>query len=220
VQALFCLIILLAVLFPPFNIFKTESESSHIVHASRVAHLPANYRNVSGTFTIPSAGFGITLPPGWSGIDLGSLALLGPTGINPKTGVLNPSSNLTNVFLILAWHNSSDVLRNRHEWNLTSYHDYVKRSAERIGCKVLSDRFVQINGISSERVDGKCGRQEEVSMETYSIAAGKNIISIGLKGITAAFDYNHESFMRSLNTIKVDSESDIRKLISEYYQPD
>ena len=50
-------------------------------------------------------------------------------------------------------------------------------------------------------------------METYSFVTGKKIISIGLKGITAAFDYNHESFMRSLNTIKVDNDSDIRILI-------
>ena len=56
-------------------------------------------------------------------------------------------------------------------------------------------------------------------METYSFAR-KKIISIGLKGNTSAFDYNHESFMRSLNTIEIDEKSDIEELISKSYPPD
>lgn len=195
-------------------------ETSHMVFAGRESYSITNIRNISGSFVIPDSGFHITFPAGWSGIDLGSVVLLGPTGINPRTGLLNPSSDLERIFLIVAWHNSSDFLRNRNDENLSSYHDYVNRSAERIGCKVLGDEFVKLNDISSEKVDGKCGRQEEVSMVTYSFAAGQKIISIGLKGITAAFDHNLESFMGSLKTIKIDNESDIQKLITESYRPE
>jgi hypothetical protein len=146
--------------------------------------------------------------------------LVAPTGINPKTGVLNPSNNLEKVYLILARSNTSDIVGNPEDLNLSDYHKYVNDSAKRIGCKVLSNEFVKLNGINSERVTGKCGPIEEMTMLTYAIASGKNVIFVGLKGLTSAFDYNHEDFMRSLKTIKVDDQSDIKALIFRSYPPE
>ena len=57
-------------------------------------------------------------------------------------------------------------------------------------------------------------------MLTYAIASGKNVIFVGLKGLTSAFDYNYEDFMRSLKTIKVDNQSDIKALIFGSYPPE
>ena len=175
--------------------------------------------NVSGTYVLPKVGFNITFPPGWSGIDLGSTVLVAPTGINSRTGVLNPSSNLTAVYLILARTHINDVLRNADNGNLTRYHEFVNESAKGIGCKVLSDEFVKLNGTRSEKVVGKCGPLDEVTILTYAIASGKNVIFVGLKGLTSAFDYNHEDFMRSLKTIRVDDPLDIKALIFRSYPP-
>jgi hypothetical protein len=176
--------------------------------------------NVSGTYVLPKVGFNITFPPGWSGIDLGSTVLVAPTGINPRTGVLNPSTNLTAVYLILARTHINDVLRNADNGNLTRYHEFVNESAKGIGCKVLSDEFVKLNGTRSEKVVGKCGPLDEVTILTYAIASGKNVIFIGLKGSTTAFDHNYETFMQSLRTMKISEPSDIKELISKSYRPD
>lgn len=176
--------------------------------------------NVSDTYVLPNVGFRITFPPGWSGIDVGSIVLVSPTGINPRSGVLNTSSNLEMVYIILARSNTSDILRNPHGRNLSGYHEYVNDSAKGIGCIVLSDEFVKLNGLSSEKVVGKCGPLQELSMLTYAVASGKNVIFIGLKGITSAFEHNLEIFMQSLETMEFDHESDIEKLISKSYRPD
>ena len=178
------------------------------------------FGNVSDTFAIPNAGFRITFPPLWSGIDMGYTVMVAPTGINSKTGVLNTSSDLEKVYLVLAWSNISDVLKNPDDRNVSSYHKYVKDSAKRIGCIILSDEFVKLNGINSERVTGKCGSLGEENMLTYAIGAGKNIIFVGLKGPTPALDYNYETFMRSLMTMIIDDGQDIQTIISKTYSPD
>ena len=46
-----------------------------------------------GSFGIPQLGFNIRLPATWSGLDLKSIVMVSPTGINPKTGGLNPSDD-------------------------------------------------------------------------------------------------------------------------------
>ena len=97
----------------------------------------------------------------------------------------------------------------------------MKDSAKRIGCIILSDEFVKLNGINSERVTGKCGspgRRKYVNV--CHRAAGKNIIFVGLKGPTPALDYNYETFMRSLMTMIIDDGQDIQTIISKTYSPD
>jgi hypothetical protein len=61
-----------------------------------------SFANVSGSYSIPELGFNISLPAGWSGLDLKSIVMVSPTGINPKTGVLNPSDDQDEVYLIIA----------------------------------------------------------------------------------------------------------------------
>jgi len=219
-QIVVYLMIVLPILLALFDISSPFFGSPYSAFASPNVPSTAALGNVSGTYVLPNVGFRITFPPGWSGIDLGVTVLVAPTGINPKTGVLNTSSDLGKVYLILARSNTSDIVRNPDNRNLSGYHEYVNDSAKRIGCKVLSDEFVKLNGISSERVTGKCGSLEEESMLTYAIAAGKNVIFVGLKGLTPAFDYNYETFMQSLKTMKIDDRSDIKILISKSYPPE
>jgi hypothetical protein len=66
-------------------------------------------------------------------------------------------------------------------------------------------------------VAGKCGPNEEYSMLSYGLGSAKNIIFVGLKGPTDAFNYNYRTFMKSLNTIEIDEKSDIEELISKSY---
>lgn len=218
-QIVVYLMILLPIVLALFDISRPFFGSPYSAFASPNIPSTPTFSNVSGTYVLPNVGFRITFPPGWSGIDLGVTVLVAPTGINPKTGVLNTSNNLEKVYLILARSNTSDIVGNPDDRNLSDYHQYVKDSAKRIGCKVLSDEFVKLNGISSERVIGKCGSLEEVSMLTYVIASGKNVIFVGLKGLTPAFDHNYETFMQSLKTMKIDDRSDIKTLISKSYPP-
>ncbi len=82
-------------------------------------------------------------------------------------------------------------------------------SAKGIGCRVLSDEFVMLNRISGERVVGKCGPLEEVSMLKYAHSR-KHAVFIGHKGLTPPFNHNDETLMETLHTIKIENESDVR----------
>ena len=210
-------IIMIPLLLALFGTLGSFIDSSYSAFANQRIPFMAN---VSDTYVNPNVGFRITFPPGWSGIEVGPIVLVAPTGINPRLGVLNPSSDLEMVYIILTRSNTSDILRNPQDRNLSGYHEYVNDSARGIGCKVLSDEFVKLNGLSSEKVVGKCGPLQELSMLTYAVASGKNVIFIGLKGITSAFEHNLEFFMQSLETMEFDHESDIKKLISKSYRPD
>jgi len=165
--------------------------------------------NVSGMYTLPDIGFNITLPVGWKGIDLGSTTLVSPTGINPPTGVLNPSSDLEKVFLILTRSNTSHTGISSKTDALPNDDQYSRGSAKSMGCKVMSDKFVMLNGIRSEEVAGRCGILEDVKFLAYAIASNENIIYVGLKGLIPAFEYNYPIFIQSINTMKINNQTDI-----------
>lgn len=175
------------------------------------------YNNVSGTYQIPAAGFQITLPYNWSGIEIGNTLLVSPTGINSRTGVLNPSSNLEKVYLIISFNNYSEIVKNTENRNLSGYHQYVKDRASDIWCNVLSDDFVKLNGMSSEKVVSKCGSNEETSVLSYALASKESIIFVGLKGPREAFEHNYNNFMNSLKSIKIDNNSSLEELITKSY---
>jgi hypothetical protein len=177
----------------------------------------AVFSNISGTYTIPNVGFEITLPDGWRGIDLVSLAMASPKGINPTTGGLKPTGESNRVLLVLGSINASDFLVDKKAYNTSTYQEFVKKTAERIGCTVLSDSFVKINGMNSEKISQECGTLGEQKSTSYIFASGKNVIFIGLKGIRPAFDHNLEKFKQSLQTIKIDKPTDIENVISELY---
>ncbi len=66
--------------------------------------------------------------------------------------------------------------------NVSNYELYVRKTAESIGCKVLSDRFVKLNGMNVEKLLQRCGMPVEGKSITYTLSSGKYIIFVGLKG--------------------------------------
>ena len=171
-----------------------------------------SFANVSGSYSIPELGFNIRLPAGWSGLDLKSIVMVSPTGINPKTGVLNPSHDQDEVYLIIARSKVPEIM-GMADHNVSNYELYVRKTAESIGCKVLSDRFVKLNGMNVEKLLQRCGPPVEGKSITYTLSSGKYIIFVGLKGPTLAFDHNLEKFNEAVLTIKIDNQTDIKSTL-------
>ena len=92
------------------------------------------YPIVKGTYTIPSEGFQITLPDGWTGIDLNPVAIVSPTGIDLKTGSIKRGGD--SVLMVLGRANVSDYLEGMNHYNTSKYADYLKKIAETVGCRV------------------------------------------------------------------------------------
>jgi hypothetical protein len=171
-----------------------------------------SFANVSGSYSIPELGFNISLPAGWSGLDLKSLVMVSPTGINPKTGVLNPSDDQDEVYLIIARSKVPEIM-GMTDHNVSNYELYVGKTAESIGCKVLSDRFVKLNGMNVEKLLQRCGPPVEGKSIAYTLSSGKYIIFVGLKGTTLAFDHNLEKFNEAVLTIKIDNQTNIKSTL-------
>ena len=171
-----------------------------------------SFANVSGSYSIPELGFNIILPAGWSGLDLKSVVMVSPTGINPKTGVLNPSDDQDEVYLILARSKMSEI-KGMANHNVSDLQLYVRKTAESIGCKVLSDKFVKLNGMNVEKLLQRCGPPVEGKSITYTLSSGKYIIFVGLKGPTLAFDHNLEKFNEAVLTIKIDNQTNIKSTL-------
>jgi hypothetical protein len=135
--------------------------------------------------------------------------MVSPTGINPKTGVLNPSDDQDEVYLIIAT-SKVPVIMGLEDHNASSYKLYVRKAAESIGCKVLSDKFVKLNGMTVEKLFQRCGPSVEGKSITYTLSSGKSVIFVGLKGPTLAFDHNLEKFNESVLTIKIENQTNFK----------
>jgi hypothetical protein len=207
------LIIISLILFSYTDTDQTLLGKSYFSSTNKIIPSSGILVNVSGTYTLPDIGFIITLPIGWKGIDLWGTTLVSPTGINPTTGVLNPSSNLEKVFLILTRSNTSHTGTSTKADALSNDDQYSRESAKSTGCKVMSDKFVMLNGIRSEEVVGRCGILEDVKFLAYAIASNENIVYVGLKGPIPAFEYNYPIFIQSINTMKINNQTDINSFL-------
>ena len=63
-------------------------------------------------------------------IDLVSLAMASPKGINPTTGGLRPTGESNRVFLVLGSINASDFLADKKDYNASTYQEFVKKTAK------------------------------------------------------------------------------------------
>ena len=97
--------------------------------------------------------------------------------------------------------------------NVSDLQLYVRKTAESIGCKVLSDKFVKLNGMNVEKLLQRCGPPVEGKSMTYTFSSGKYIIFVGLKGPTLAFDHNLEKFNEAVLTIKIDNQTSIKSTL-------
>lgn len=200
------------ILAMPFILFKSDSDSSTLAYATAAY----NFSNISGTYRIPDLGFQITLPKGWSGIGLKDFVMVSPMGINSKTAVPNPSSDLDKVIFVLSAANVSDIAGGSLGHNASSYQKYIEMTAKIIDCKVVSDKFAKVNGTTREEMYQICGPELEQKAKAYAIASGKSILYMGLKGNGPAFDHNIKKFEESIRTIKINEVTDIKRLLSGF----
>jgi hypothetical protein len=175
------------------------------------------YPIVKGTYTIPSEGFQITLPDGWTGIDLNPVAIVSPTGIDLKTGSVKRGGD--SILMVLDRANVSDYLEGMNHYNTSKYADYIKKIAETVGCKVLSDKFIKIKGMKSEELTEQCGSHGEEKTISYVFTSRKNMIFVGLKASGLTFDNNLEKFKQSIQSIKINDATDIEDIILGYTAP-
>jgi len=126
--------------------------------------------------------------------------------------------------MVLGWTNATDFLGVTDDYketanghNSSAYADYVTKVAKGIGCKVLSDTFVKINGLNSEKLTQICGSQDQEDSINYAFASGNQVIFVGLKGPRLAFEHNLEEFEHALQTVKIARPADIEDVISSYY---
>jgi hypothetical protein len=174
------------------------------------------YPIIKGTFTFPSEGFQITLPYGWSGIDLSLVAMVSPTGIDSKTGFKLGGDK---VLMVLGRTNISDFVGTLKDHDTSKYLDSLKKIAEKVGCNVLSDKFVIINGMKSEKLTGDCRSHGEEKTLSYAFASSKNIIFVGLKGSGLMFEKNLKKFQEAVQTVKISNPRDIEEILLGYFVP-
>jgi hypothetical protein len=94
----------------------------------------------------------------------------------------------------------------------------VIKAAKGVGCRVLSDTFVKINGLTSEKLTQICGSQDQENSINYAFESGNQVIFVGLKGHRLAFEHNLEELGQALQKVKIVRPADIEDAISSYYQ--
>lgn len=184
--------------------------NSSLVNGTSVGNI---YPIIKGTFSMPSEGFQITLPHGWSGIDLNLVALISPTGIDPKTGIKLGGDK---VLMVLGRTNISDFVGTLKHHDTSNYLDSLKKIAERVNCNVLSDKFVIINGMKSEKLTGECRSNGEEKTLSYTFASSKNIIFVGLKGNESMFEEYLKKFEQAVQSVKINNPKDIEEILLGY----
>lgn len=158
--------------------------------------------NIDKTYENAVSGFKIVLPKDWNHIDNENIVLISPNKINQNTGGIKFKDD--NVMMIIQIVPISDFHMNMKEY---------KEGYERNGCKILSDKFIEINNLSSQEIFKQCKSQnKEEKVLNYILATRKTIIFIGIKGEDLGFDRNLDEFINSVKTITIKNPIDIRQL--------
>jgi len=158
--------------------------------------------NLDKTYENAVNGFKIVLPKDWNHIDNEDIVLISPNKFNYNTGGIKFKE--VNVMMIIQIVPISDFNMNMKEY---------KEGYERNGCKVLSDKFIDINNLSFQEIFKQCESQnKEEKVLNYILATRKTIIFIGLKGEDLGFDRNLDEFLNSVKTITIKNPIDIKQL--------
>ena len=177
--------------------YSQEDPSNSTLLPNQLANIP-EFLNES--YSIPSAGFHISFPGGWKGLDYQNIAMISPAGVHLMNGNLGP--NRDQVLMVIQALNVSDFLEERKQ--------YIE--SEKNGCSILSDRYVKINTIHSHELFWQCGPNQVDKIINYFFASGNKIIVVGLKGSGSFFDNNLEKFRNSVRTLSINEPADISKI--------
>lgn len=181
-----------------FNIGYSQENQTNATKLGFHSNNIPEYLNES--YTNPTAGFHISLPGGWKGVNYQNIAMISPAGMHLMNGNLGPNGD--KVLMVIEALNASDFLRHRK--------DYYE--IQKTGCNVLSDKNVTINGIIGQELFWQCSSNNDNKVINYFFGSGKTVIIVGLKGSGSIFDSNLNKFMKSVSTLVIDKPTDIRKI--------
>lgn len=204
---------------------------SNLTNSSLPANATETYSNlspikISGDYTNNATGFHIKLPEGWTGFAVPNFVVASPAGFSLKDSYnFQPikSGPMDNVTIYANFVGDESYYLNKvtmSDYNASSYEDFVKKKAEGKGCKVISDTYVKVNGINSEKTTQECEynvkKIEYLFASDKSLAEGyRSFVWVGFAGTAAGFDYNLPKFEQSLQTIKIDEPRDVQADITE-----
>jgi hypothetical protein len=146
-------------------------------------------------------GFHINLPKGWKGIDLYSLAMASPTGIDAKTGDILPGGD--KVMMVFGGGNFSDFFNNTGDYKKSAYLNYLKSKNMTASCHITSDDNVLVGRLKSIEVTGQCGLPSKEKIFGYIFASPKKVIFVALKGPGSIVDRNLDTFKTSVESIRI-----------------
>jgi hypothetical protein len=177
--------------------YSQEDPSNSTLLPSQLANIP---QFLNESYSIPSAGFHISLPGGWKGLEYQSIAMISPAGVHLMNGNLGP--NRDQVLMVIQVLNVPDFQKQRNEYT----------ESEKSGCATLSDRFVKINSINGHELFWQCGLNQDDKVINYFFASENKILAVGLKGAGPVFDNNLEKFRNSVKTLSINKPADISKI--------
>jgi hypothetical protein len=203
-KRLFYFLLISGIFFLLFASFMTHETSYSQEDPSNSTLLPDQLANIpeflNESYSIPNAGFNISFPGGWKGLDYQNIAMISPAGVHLMNGNLGP--NRDKVLMIIQTLNVSDFIRERAQYS----------ENEKNGCRVLSDRNLKINTMNSHELFWQCGPNQDDKIINYFFASEDKIFVVGLKGSGSAFDNNLEKFRNSVRTLSINEPADINKI--------
>lgn len=202
---LFYFLFISGIFFLLFGSFMMTHESSYSQEdTSNSTLLPNQLANIpeflNESYSIASAGFNISFPGGWKGLDYQNIAMISPAGVHLMNGNLGP--NRDQVLMVIQTLNVSDFIREREQYS----------EIEKNGCSILSDRHLKINTINSHELFWQCGPNHDDKIINYFFASENKIFVVGLKGSGSVFDNNLEKFRNSVRTLSINEPADISKI--------
>lgn len=159
--------------------------------ASAAGSISGKYRNTTG-------GYEITFPKGWSGIEFaGVWPFVSPDGFDlfkgfPKVYMMTAHFNMT----------AASQLQNMATPN----------PASKINCQEISNRYILLNKVRSWEIVEECNTNGEFAkVKRYYVANNDFVISSSFSAnSTAAFNKNVNAFEQSIQTLRVDKQTDIK----------
>lgn len=154
------------------------------------------FTEISGRFV--ETGLEIEFPKGWSGLEIGGMAIVVPGGIdaNDQTAdaamlvIALPRNEFSNVFASL------DALNEQIEENSTD-----------ANCRIETYAYTKINSLEGIHVVAECQTEEEgySNVSMYGVMSENNFVLVALATKTSE-DYkeNIAAFEQSIKTLKVD----------------
>lgn len=170
-----------------------------------ISHISVAYAQsqISGKYVNIPAGYEITFPKGWSGIEfLGISTIVAPGGVDFFKGL--PKTQMMTV-----------------HFNMTAFKDLQNAPgtlpAAENTCKQLSNRYISMNKVRAYEMIDECTTNGEFAKSKRYYFTNKDfIIVVGLSAnSTKAYNDNIKLFEQAVKTVKVQKQTDIKASMSK-----